>query len=81
MCNLAVNLSETYHSETHKWLIDAVHIFFELPYALKKGYGTLQTQWMSILSVQHPISNTYKGSPKTAFSSHLIGNVGGNGKV
>ena len=37
VCNLAVNLSETYHSVTHKWLTDAVNIFFELPYALKKA--------------------------------------------
>ena len=67
VCNLAVNLSETYHSVTHKWLTDAVNIFFELPYALNKGYGALQKQWMSILLVHHPIFNTYKGSPTLYF--------------
>ena len=67
VCNLAVNLSETYNSVTHKWLTDAVNIFFELPYALNKGYGALQKQWMSILLVHHPIFNTYKGSPTLYF--------------
>ena len=83
VCNLAVNLSETYNSVTHKWLTDAVNIFFELPYALNdKGYGALQKQWMSILLVHHPIFNTYKGSPTLYFCLiWYLGNIGGNGKV